>query len=256
MKKVAILSLTIVILLVVGIIIGNSVSGNKPEPVSSDLPTTAEVETEAPVKGPVDASWFDDAVFVGDSVTLKLSYYADSNPDELGDAQFFCAGSLGYANALWDIDDPIAVHPFYKGQNRLTEYCASDTGAKKVLIMLGMNDVGLYGVEATIENADTLTSRILKNSPDVQIYMQSTTPILYGHEIGDLNNNTIDEFNVELEKFAAEKGFKYIDVHSHLEDENGYLKDEYCSDPDAQGIHFTDAACGIWVDVLKDTVNK
>lgn len=33
-------------------------------------------------------------------------------------------------------------------------------GSKKVFIMFGMNDIGLYGIDDTIENMKTLTSRI------------------------------------------------------------------------------------------------
>ena len=53
------------------------------------------LETEAPDSGydetsPKTAEWFDSAVFVGDSVTLKLSYYCASHPEALGAAEFFC----------------------------------------------------------------------------------------------------------------------------------------------------------------------
>ena len=99
-------------------------------------------------------SWFDDAVFVGDSVTLKLSYYCDEDPENtLSDAKFFCAGSLGYTNALWDLDQEDAVHPYYQGQNYQSKDCDSVTGANKVFIMLGMNDIGLYGIDDTMQSA-------------------------------------------------------------------------------------------------------
>ena len=117
-----------------------------------------------------------------------------------------------------------------------------------------MNDVAVYGVDGTIEKADELYSRILAKTPDVSFYIQSVTPILYGHEIGDLNNETIRSFNEALEEYCSEHGYTYLDINSVMADETGYLREEYCGDPGAQGIHFTDAACKLWSDTLKEKV--
>lgn len=216
--------------------------------------TSAPAATEVQQSGPVEAGWFDDSVFVGDSVTLKLSYYCDGNPDALGQAQFFCAGSLGYGSALWDIDDPNAVHPFYQGELHLAEDCAQVTGASKVFLMLGMNDIGLYGVDESIENCKTLVANIKKKSPSATIYIQSVTPILMGKEYETLKNELIREFNSKLESFCKTDGIKFFDLYSVFADENGYLKAEYCGDQDAMGIHFTDAACQLWANYLKENV--
>lgn len=225
------------------------------QPTDATVASTEEAApTEEVITHPVDVSWFDDAVFVGDSVTLRLSYYADENEGAIGKAQFVCAGSLGYTNAQWDIDDPVAVHPVYKGQTTLAENCTVATGATKVFIMLGMNDIGLYGVDATLESADSLITKILSHTPDAKIYLQSTTPIISGKEVGDLNNENIRAFDEKLEKYAVEKGYKYLDLYHQLCDDDGYLKNEYCSDPDAMGIHFSPAACAIWIEYLQNNV--
>lgn len=209
---------------------------------------------DATHSSPVDAQWFDDAVFVGDSVTLKLSYYCDKTPDALGKAQFFCAGSLGYTSALWDLNHENAVHPYYKGKTCLTENCAVETGANKVFVMLGMNDIGLYGIDDSMKSADELISRIVKNSPDAKIYVQSVTPILMGKESESLNNEKIREFNKKLESYCADKSYKYLDVYNLLADKDGYLPLEYCGDEGAMGIHFNDTSCAMWVDFLKNNV--
>lgn len=254
-KKVIVLSLIILLLLLVSCLAGQNAKKNVDDipPAETVAPTEEATEARSPGE-PVDAEWFDDAVFVGDSVTLKLSYYCDEHPEALGKAQFFCAGSLGYGSALWELDAEGAVHPFYKGQTRLSEDCAEATGAKKVFIMLGMNDVAIYGVDGTIANADELYNRILAKTPDVAFYIQSVTPILSGHEIGDLNNEMIRSFNEALEQYCDEHGYTYLDINSVMADETGYLREEYCGDPGAQGIHFTDAACKLWSDTLKESV--
>ena len=255
-KKVIVLTLAILLLLLVGCLAGQHSSDNQTQPAAQATEPPSETPTEAArVPGePADAEWFDDAVFVGDSVTLKLSYYCDEHPEALGAAQFFCAGSLGYGSSLWELNAEGAVHPYYKGKTRLSEDCAAETGANKVFIMLGMNDVAVYGVDGTIEKADELYRRILTKSPGVTLYIQSVTPILYGHEIGDLNNETIKSFNAALKAYCDEHGYTYLDINTVMADDAGYLIEEYCGDPGAQGIHFTDAACKLWADTLKESV--
>ena len=214
-----------------------------------------EPATQAAPKGEaVEASWFNDSVFLGDSVTLGLSYYCDDNPDALGDAQFFCAGSLGFTNALWDLDAEDNVHPYYQGANHLSRDCAAVTGAKKVFIMLGMNDIGLYGVDESMESARTLISQIAQTSPGVTFYIQSVTPMIAEKEGVDLKNEYIRDFNTLLKSYCSDNGYKYLDVYNLVADSEGNLKAEYCGDPEVQGIHFTDAACEIWTDYLKENV--
>lgn len=230
---------------------------SKDEESKSDITsnTSTVLETTSTIqKLAVDASWFDDAVFVGDSITLKLNYYCDSHPEALGNAQFFCAGSLGYTNALWNINQEGNVHPQFQGKTQLAENCAKVTGASKVFVMLGMNDVGFYGSNTALESAKKLISKIRNNSPNATIYVQSVTPILNGKEKGDLTNENIRYFDEILKEYCEKSGYKYFDIYSLFADENGYLTPDYCSDPESMGIHFTDVACEMWIDYLKNNV--
>ena len=197
-------------------------------------------------------SWFDDAVFVGDSVTLKLSYYADGGA--LGNAEFLCAGSLGYNNALWDIDHPDNVHPLYKGRKVTVDDGLAKIGRNKIIIMLGMNDIGLYGVSGAIDGMNKLTDRIEAKCPDAQIYIESVTPMLEECQLRDLNNTTIRQFDEQVERVCNQKGYIYLDIASAVDDGYGNLISGYCSDPGAMGLHFSDAGCAAWVERLKETV--
>lgn len=213
--------------------------------------TDSSVVGVVPESAAVDASYFDDAAFVGDSVSLKLSYYAVNGC--LGNAQFFTAGSLGAANALWEVSDE-SVHPSYQGEKMLVEDCIAKSGAKKVYIMLGMNDLGLYGLDATVENYKTLVDRILAKSPRVQIVVQSMTPMTTTSTIigENLNNANIKVYNDRLKELCTDNGWSFVDVASVMYDESGEnLNREYCSDPDDLGVHFTEAGCKAWADYLK-----
>ncbi len=228
-------------------------SSNEESKTDNSEEESKKEESSVPKGEPVDASWFDDAVFVGDSVTLKLSYYADNG--SLGDAIFLCEGSLGYTNALWDIDHEDNVHPSYKGVKYLVDDGIKEINPKKAFIMLGMNDIGLYGVDGGIESMITLTDRIHEKSPNTEIYIESVTPMLVESQLIDLNNENIRKFDEKLQEVCKEKGYKYLDVASAVDDGNGNLVPEYCGDPDAMGLHFSDEGCSKWVEYLKNNVN-
>lgn len=240
----------------------STVSGDKSEgsaKTSSDSSEASGKESSAPSGTPVEASWFDDSVFIGDSVTLKLSYYAEKTK-ALGEAEFLCAGSLGYTNALWELDHEDNVHPDYEGEKVTVYDGAKRVGAKKVFVMLGMNDIGLYGVDGGIESMITLTDKIRESCPDAVIYIESVTPMVAGNSLGDLNNESIAKFDEKLQEVCTNKGYRYLDIASAVSDENGALIYEYCGDPpsddnpDAMGLHFTDEGCEKWVEYLKNHV--
>lgn len=232
-----------------------------PQPVETPVdtePATAQPTGSAqPASGsitPVDWSWFDDAVFVGDSISLKLTGYVtkmrQSQSDFLGKAQFLTAGSLGSGNALWEVSDE-SVHPLYQGTKMRLEDSIAACGAKKLYILLGMNDVGMYGVDGSVANMETLLKLILEKTPDLQIFVQSATPIHKGNEKKVLNNANLVLYNQGLREMCERNGWHYVDVASVLTDAEGYLPDSYCSDASGMGMHFTDAACQVWVDYLR-----
>ena len=212
-------------------------------------------EPSEPTSGPVETSFYDDAVFIGDSVSLRLDMYCQAHQGALGKAQFLTAGSLGSGNALEKVTSD-SVHPYYQGEHMSVEDGVKASGAKKVFIMLGMNDVGLYGVEDSVKNMETLTGRILEKNPDAEIYLQSMTPMLTGHERKVLNNENLDKYNAGLKELAKEKGYHFADVASVMKQEDGSLKPEYCSDPEGMGIHFTDAGAEAWIDYLLQNANS
>ena len=226
------------------------VRGDPTEP-SQTNPTQPNNEGVLPGHDPVDGSYFDDAVFIGDSVSLKLSYY-EAAMNKLGKAQFLVAGSLGSGNALWKVSNE-SVHPVYNGQKMLLEESVPLTGAKKLYIMLGMNDIAVYGIQGSVDNMVKLLNRILAEVPDIEIFIQSMTPIAEESNIvskNGLNNDKVRQYNALLLETAKQKGWNFVDVASAMYDSEGYLREDYCSDYGDMGVHFTNAGCQAWVDYL------
>ena len=200
----------------------------------------------APTTQTVDSSFFDDAVFIGDSISLKLSYYAASS-GELGNAKFLVVGSYSVCNA---IDDGLSLT--YQGVTyKNVEEALAATGASKVFIMLGMNDIarGDYGyVDGAIKNWGKLVDMLRSTCPDITIYIQSMTPVWTGGERGRLSNTYVDDYNAKLEVFAANNGCKFINVAPYMKDSTGGLATKFCSD---NYVHLTNDGARTWIQVLK-----
>lgn len=204
----------------------------------------------------VDDSYFNDAVFIGDSISYGFELYVTekraNGETVLGEAQFLTSGSLSYGNSLWDVSDE-SVHPTYNGEKMKLEDAIAQIKPRKIFILLGTNDVALYGVEQTVANADTEISRMLEASPGADIFIMSTTPKYSPAESdvdGALNNADIDALNVAMRQFAVEKGYNFMNIAPLFKDETGGLAADYCSDKEGMGIHFTSAAYDIWLDFL------
>ncbi len=201
--------------------------------------------------------FFNDAVFIGDSVTLGLKNYVtrerNAGRECLGKAQFLCAGSMSYTNSRGPVGAKNTIHPKYKGKEVTIEDGVKQCGAKKVFIMLGMNDFAGYSHNTVVKNARDTFDKIIKKNPDVAIYVESVTPITENKEHGNFTNENVDKFNEELKKICDEYGFTYVDIASVMKDDNNCLKKEYCSDINAMGIHMNNKSCKIWVDYLLNT---
>ncbi len=199
----------------------------------------------APTDYTVDASFFDDAVFVGDSVSLKLSYYA-AGSGELGKAKFLVVGSYGVGNAIYDHPDTKLRYQGVTYTN--VEEAIAATGSNKLFIMLGMNDIGRFGVSKSITNWGTLLNLIRSTCPNITIYIQSMTPVWTGGEKGGVTNSRANMYNAELKTFAANNGCKFIDIAPYMKDSTGGLATPFCSD---SFVHLTNEAAKTWVQVLK-----
>ena len=205
-------------------------------------------EEEKKAEAQID-SYFDDSVFVGDSIMLGFRNYAMKRQDTfLSRPQFLAAGSFSVNNALWT-DDEKSVHPVYQGEQRQIWDSISLMGSRRIFLMFGMNDLNINGVEGTCDKYAELIDKIKEKDPNAEIHIMSMTYILNGRETGMLQNDTIRRYNEELKKLAGEKGWGFVDITEPLADENGDLAAEYCSDDFA---HQRPEAYDIWVSVLRD----
>ncbi len=216
---------------------------------NNSIELRSEYDPVVPESAAADPGWFDDAAFCGDSLSTWLQNYAGDAG--LGNAAFLTATSFGIVNALGPVTES-SVHPSYQGRKMLLEDAIALKGAKKVYLMFGINDID-YGIDEAAHYYVELINRILVKSPDVQIYIESATPMLNNSKraTSQLNNETIRAFNAKMMDYCKQYKWNYLDIASVYADELGGLKAEACSDAETMGLHISFGATAEWVDYLR-----
>ena len=179
-------------------------------------------------------------VFIGDSITDLYpldSYYADL------DRACYNRGIGG--DTTQGVIDRLKVSIF-------------DIKPSTIVLMIGTNDIdGSIPNDKIIENYKIILSEINRNQPMVELYFVSVIPQnkdLEGYTDLDVdkNNKTILIINEEIQKLCNEFGCTYIDLHSSLLDDNGYLRKEFSDD----GIHLNANGFEVWTNLLKPYLNN
>ena len=211
----------------------------------TDIPFTALVPASAE-PGPV--SFFDKAVFIGDSISVTLEYYCNST-GALGKAQFLCAGSMSPTNML--TGKILPEYPKGSGNKPPIEDSVAACGAEVVYVMLGMDNIG-YGLDRATGDYTKILKNIAEKNPDVQIVVQSVTPMTEGSKSTSdmLNNDTINAFNQRMLDICQENRWYFVNVSERFKNADGFLIEDFCSDISTMGMHFTYNGAKVWVDYL------
>jgi len=190
-----------------------------------------------------DGTFFNDAVFIGDSVVVALKNYVAVGGD-FGEALFLCRPSYSARHAV-----DRTMYLTYRGRNVTVPEALTISEAKKVFIMLGMNDVGVIGYEKSMEYMEKLIASVREACPELQIFFMACTPIYVSGQTGWLTNANMDAYNELLKTYAEENGCFYIDTATPMKDPYGGLIGEYSSD---MYVHLNEKGCRLWTRILKD----
>ena len=195
--------------------------------------------------------YWDHTVFIGDSVSVMLESYCNSS-QALGGAKFLCAGSMSATNMIAGLILP--EWPKGSGQHPPIGESVKATGADVVYIMLGMNNISMG--DKAFQDMQTIAHEIQDANPDAVLIFQSVTPMTETspRRTEKLNNDTINAYNEKIKNMAQEHEWYYVNVAEAVQDENGFLRPEFCSDPKAMGMHFTYDGTKAWVAYLKTHV--
>ena len=188
----------------------------------------------------VDDSYFEDAVFIGDSRMEGFRAFSG-----ITKGSFVTAVGMELENFYTDAQIATA-----KGNMKVLD-ALGNINYSKIYMMLGTNELGAYDMNAVQENY----RKVLK---DIKQKSSSTDPIVYVYsviyvdeslvETGDyVNNANVDTINLEILKMCQEEGYHYINLNEVLSDGNHSL----ISGASEDGIHLTQQYCQEWLDYTK-----
>ncbi|MGN0334584.1 MAG: GDSL-type esterase/lipase family protein [Lachnospiraceae bacterium] len=166
-----------------------------------------------------DKSYFDDALFIGDSRTIGLSEYGFLNT-----ADYFAVSGMN----LYSLDkETITIDGTEYSFSQLLE--AKDY--KKIYLMLGINELG-YDFDQTLKKYTALVDTLKASEPDAVIYVCANLHVTKtrSDENKIYNNQNIDRFNAKVAELADDHTIFYLDVNELFDDEEGNLKQEYTYD--------------------------
>ena len=192
------------------------------EPVTELQPFTLET-TEPTEPVPMefvtsDVSYFDDALFIGDSRTVGIALYGG-----IPGADFFCTSGLSSQSVLNGTR--------IKGKS-VDDYLNSKD-YRKIYIMLGINETG--NMEAYKENIQKLFDKVRAAEPDALILMIANLHVSakVSQARPSIGNERLNLANQYIEAMTDGQTSFYIDVNPLFDDENHCLT---CP-PNGDGIH-------------------
>lgn len=167
-----------------------------------------------------DRSYFDDALFIGDSRTVGLYEYGD-----LGNALVLADSGMNVYKVF---------HRSFKlpsGEEKTLEEILAEQQFGKIYVMLGINELG-YDFEQTVKVYQDMIKQIEALQPDAIIYLQANLHITAKKsEKSDIyTNENINRFNLEVQQMADSKTRFFLDANELFDDEEGNLSVEYTVD--------------------------
>lgn len=200
---------------------------------------TAEKEKEFTT---VDDSYFDDALFIGDSRIVGLSQYCEAIDSR---ATFFAQKSLtifDIRNKEWIEDE--------NGNKMSIATALAGKHYKKIYLMVGINELGTGDEERFREVYSEVVQGLRYLQPDATIFISSIMHVSEEKNNTDAlyNNTNINIRNDAIKGLADNRKVFYLDINEAVDDENGNLKAETTGD----GVHLKGACYEPWHQYLLD----
>lgn len=226
---------------------------SEPEPVPSQGaepprdPASAQTAVPAPESGktkslvPVPESYFDDALFIGDSRTVGLYEYGGFQESTV----FFAKTSL----TIYDLfEEPEKFAQLADGKKATLEEALTERKFGKIYLMLGINELGRGTTESFFRVYAEAVNRIRLLQPDALIFIQGIMRVGEEKNSTDaiFNNTNINARNQAISMMADNRSIFYLEVNDAVCDENGNLISDYTFDQ----IHLKAKYYQLWKNYL------
>lgn len=214
------------------------------EPV--DAPAAYQYDKPVPESAKRDVSWFDDAVFVGDSRVGGFQLTAG-----VWNAEYITFAGMDVGKFFTYSLKPEG-EPVYTANDALRDL---GTNYKKVYIGLGLNELGWSYYSAYYNKLCEIIDTIRSYNPDADIYLMTVLPVSEqrSKQVSYETLENVDLMNNRIKQAAVEKQVYFVDVDTAFRDAKGYLPEGYSTD----GVHLNREPNGILRDyLLTHTVEK
>lgn len=218
-----------------------------PTPTPTPEPTPELITNERLDSGEFD-SWFDDALFVGDSLTEVFSHRVrnvrnETGTEYLGKAKFLSAYSMSTKHVSENNTNG-TVNFMYRGRKVTLAEGIHEIGPKKVFMLFGLNDLAVRNWDDVLGYFGKIIDQVCEKNPDVELIVQGVLPVR--KTFYDKEPKWCD-FNIGLKQLCEEKGVTFVSFAEELMDENGYLRADL-----AEGkCHLNIAGEDVWVRFLR-----
>jgi lysophospholipase L1-like esterase len=174
-----------------------------------------------------------DIVFLGDSITDECEW-----AELLENSQIKNRGISGDTTMgiLYRLEDIVTAQP------------------AKIFIMVGINNL-IHCQQLPVEvlaDYQKIVIEIRDRSPQTEIFIQSVLPINQNKSSVSVSNFEIVQLNFYLQELATKYSITYIDLYSHLLDEQHQLSECYTLD----GVHLNGQAYLIWKQAIAKYVSE
>lgn len=224
---------------------GETSADTQTETMTTEEPQPTETSEELPkevVYHTVDDSYFDDAVFIGDSRTVGMYEYGGLEET----STFYASTGLTIYKMF---DSKIVAVPGQKKKITVEE-ALSEKQFAKIYLMIGINEMGTGTVESFMKAYGEAVQHLQQLQPDAVIYLQAIMKVTTERSgQGDyITNEGIEARNEEIAKLADDEKIYYLDVNPLICDETGGMVASYTYD----GVHLKARYIPIWLDFLKE----
>lgn len=225
--------------------VGETSADTQTETMTTEEPQPTEPSEELPkevVYNTVDDSYFDDAVFIGDSRTVGMYEYGGLEET----STFYASTGLTIYKMF---DSKIVAVPGQKKKITVEE-ALSEKQFAKIYLMIGINEMGTGTVESFMKAYGEAVQHLQQLQPDAVIYLQAIMKVTTERSgQGDyITNEGIEARNEEIAKLADDEKIYYLDVNPLICDETGGMVASYTYD----GVHLKAQYIPIWLDFLKE----
>jgi len=209
-----------------------------PEPAPAPPPVDPVPAPEPAPRGftAVDETYFDDAVFIGDSHIEGFDEYA-----KLPNATYWWRRGL----TVWTALDKAFI-PGPDGSLTIPEALALRPFGK-VYLMLGINEIGDGTTDSFAAQYAAVVDAIRAAAPDAIVYVNAIFHTTREKsETSFFKNEVIDARNAAISRLADGEHVFFIDSNPVYDDADGTLRPDYTGD----GVHVYAAYYTLWRDDL------